>query len=60
MNEFADISQEEFGEHYLGYNYSKKSKDKKPMQTYKRSKTLKRMDEEFDWTTKGAVTQVRT
>ena len=47
----------EFDEHFKGFRHAdKKSKHEKL--SYTRSKKLKNIPKEFDWTTKGAVTPV--
>jgi len=56
VNEFADMSEEEFGEKYLGFSYDGKRKEKK---RFSRGTKLRHIPESFDWTEKGAVTPVK-
>jgi len=56
VNEFADMSEEEFGEKYLGFSYDGNRKSKK--QRFSRGTKLRHIPESFDWTEKGAVTPV--
>ena len=47
----------EFDEHFKGFRHADK-KPKNEKLSYTRSKKLKNIPKEFDWTTKGAVTPV--